>query len=163
MDTLATEPVRFRPCRESMGRTLARAGAIALVGASVAILVRLRHVPASAAEWRRWAGLAVFVAWISFGGHWVEVTYLNGIRPRMARWSDGALVLLRLVAWLVGGAMLFVGAAVSASLIITRQAPPVGWVLNAPLWGGPLFVAIEMLVHLYLLVRGRASFWNGRG
>ena len=159
----ANHPGRFSAYRESLTATVTRTGATAVAVASIAIFTRLHRLPASGGEWFGWFVWVVAVGWISFGGHWAELLYLNGIRPRIANWSDSTLVCVRLVIWLVGGAILFLGAVLSRNLLMSGQVPghaQLGWALR---YGGPLFVAVELVVHLVLLLTGRPSFWNRRG
>jgi hypothetical protein len=160
---LATDPSRFTPYHESLTATVARTGGIAIIVASIATLTRLGHLPASSAQWHNWFALFVFVAWPSFGGHWIELAYLNGLRPRIAHWSDVSLIFVRLGVWLIGGTILFLGAVVSYGLLTTGKLPDQSLVLKALLLGGPVFVAVEFFPHTFLQLRGRPSFWNLRG
>src|SRR4051794_5417076 len=113
----------FNPFVNHWARPSRARGWIALVVASIATFVRLHRVPASSAEWHGWFALLVSAAWITFGGYWVELAYLNGIRPRVARFSDSTLVLVRLAVWLIGGAVLFVCALVSRGLLMGYGIP----------------------------------------
>src|SRR5437763_15151470 len=113
METLSADPGRFKRYREPPSATILRTGGIALVVASVAFVIGFHRLPSTSIQWQNWLALVVFLFWISFGGHWVEIIYLNRIRPRLAHWSDFALMLVRLCVWEIGGAVLFVGAVVS--------------------------------------------------
>ena len=163
MNSLMAEPARFARYREPLTTTLTRTGGIAVVVASIACIVQLHHLPATSAQWHLWLALLVFVSWISFGGHCVEIVYLNGIRPRIARWSDSLLIVARLCVWIVGGAVLFLGALISRNLMLFSELPPTSQIIRALLIGGPAFIVVEMIAHLFLLRRGRPSFWNRRG
>ena len=123
----------------------------------------MHRFPAHRVNLRWWFALVAAVAWISFGGHWVELIYLNGLRPRIATRSDGVLALVRVCAWLAGGAILCIGAVTTFSLLIGGVLPQATSIVRAALFGGPLFVAIELIAHTALGLRGRDSFWNGRG
>jgi hypothetical protein len=93
--------------------------------------------------------------WFSLGGHWVEIFFLNWLRPRLtsARWAQ---VTARLFTWLVGGTLLMVGARITV-LSLSRQS-----LRLAPWWlGGPILVGIELLVHALPPLRGRPNFYNG--
>jgi len=134
---------------EALQATLARNVALALIlGALLA---------------RQWGGLArwpmfsLLMLWPSFGGHWVDVWFLNWLRPRLAG-SRPVQLVARLVVWFVGGVVLAFGAYVTAIAIEFR---PPRW----PAWwlGGLGFTGIELVAHLALLVRGRPSFYDGRG
>lgn len=156
-------PARFMPCRERLATTLTRTILIALVVASVLTVVRLRHVPSSMAESRFALALLVSVAWISVGGHWVELFYLNVLRPRRAHWPDASLALLRLTVWLIGGTILALAAITTHSLVATAHPPRPPQLITALKFGGPLFVGVELIVHTLLALKGRPSFWNRRG
>jgi hypothetical protein len=73
------------------------------------------------------------------------------------------LVFVRLAVWFVGGIILFQAAIATESLLITGQFPDPSLMLPALLLGGPAFVVIETLPHLFLQLTGRPSFWNRRG
>jgi hypothetical protein len=97
--------------------------------------------------------------WPSFGGHWVDLWFLNWLRPRL---PDGRAVhvLARLATWFAGGIVLGAGmAATAAGLGVYRAAIyPAWW------WAGLGFIGIELTAHLlFLQFRGAASFYNGRG
>jgi hypothetical protein len=135
--------------REPISRTLARNIAIGLfVGSALAL-------------WRRDAGLfvpwSVLALWFSLGGHYVEVLFLNGIRPRIAR-ARLAQVSARLTVWFVGGAMLFVLMALTARLLPVRPPSFGSW------WFGALgFIGIELLAHANLALHGLPNFYSGGG
>src|SRR2546423_515949 len=91
---LYQEPLRF---------TMLRTGMIAIVVG--AVLARLWGGLA------RWPMATLLVLWPSFGGHWVEVWFLNWLRPRLSvtawlegcgsRWVCGSLAApVSLLAWL---------------------------------------------------------------
>ena len=163
MTILTADPSRFKPYREPLLVTLARTGAIAIGVASIVTTIQLHHLPSRPAQWHQWLALLVFVAWISFGGHWLEIAYLNGIRPRIAHWPDSSLLFLRLGVWIVGGATLFVAAAISRSVLLTGGPAPRPQVYAALLLGGPAFIIVELIAHAFLLRAGKPSFWNRRG
>src|SRR6187399_3161080 len=135
--------------REPLSRTLIRNVAIAAaVGAGLAIHDR---------ELSLWLPCSVLALWFSLGGHYVEALFLNQIRPRV-RTVRRMLMPSRLLVWFAGGALLYIGMA------ITARALP----LAAPgfrLWwfGGLLLVGIELVVHAVLALRGRPNFYMGSG
>jgi hypothetical protein len=141
---------QWQPYREPLRTTLVRTGAIALVlGAVLA---------------RRWGGLArwptatVLALWPSFGGHWVELGFLNWLRPRLPS-ARAVQVGARAVVWWIGGTVLFLGMGLTAMAIAGfRPAHRPAWWL-----GGLAFIGIELVAHLVLQLRGRPSFYNGRG
>jgi hypothetical protein len=129
-DDLRTEPFHI---------TLVRTGLIALVVGLV--IARVQHRPASRPWW------TAFALWFSLGGHWVELFFLNWLRPRVAsaRWAQ---ITGRLVTWLVGCSLLMVGARLTVLYLSAHS-------LRLPPWwlGGPFFVGLELLVHALPPVR----------
>ena len=83
----------WQPFREPIRDTLLRNGAIAVMAG--AVLARF------------WGGLAgwpmasLLVLWPSFGGHCVEVWFLNWLRPRLSG-ARPAQLLARIAVWFVG-------------------------------------------------------------
>jgi hypothetical protein len=140
----------WQPCREPFRTTLLRTGVIALVVGAVLA--------------RSWGGLArwpiatLMALWPAFGGHFVELAFLNHLRPRLPT-TRAAQLTARVAVWFVGGAALTLGMRLTAMALPTFH--PMRW----PAWwlGGLAFIAIELLVHGVLQLRGRPSFYNGRG
>jgi len=113
---------------------------------------------------RLWGGLArwpmaiLLVLWPSFGGHWVEIWFLNWLRPRLSV-ARGLQVAVRVGVWFVGGTALAIGMGLTAMALARFR--PAHW---PPWWlGGLAFIGIELVTHLVLQLRGRPSFYNGRG
>jgi hypothetical protein len=107
---------------------------------------------------RRWPLATVVVLWFSFGGHWVELWFLNWLRPHVSvAWPVQTVA--RIGVWFVGGIGLGVGAALTAMLIAGFR--PAQW----PAWwlGGLALIGLELVVHLLLQLRGRPNFYDGRG
>jgi hypothetical protein len=106
----------------------------------------------------RWLTATLLVLWPSFGGHWVEVWFLNWLRPRISP-ARGAQAAARVGVWFIGGAGLFVG------MVLTAMTLPGFRHMHWPAWwvGGLAFIAIELIAHLALQLRGRPGFYNGRG
>ncbi len=96
--------------------------------------------------------------WFSLGGHWVELWFLNWLRPRLSA-ARAVQVGARVGAWFVGGTGLAVGMALPA--LVLAGFRPAQW----PAWwlGGLAFIGLELVVHLVLQLRGRPSFYSGRG
>ena len=136
--------------REPLRVTLTRTLTIAAVAATVA------------AFWlggvQRWPVLFVLMLWPSFGGHWVELAFLNGLRPRLPA-SPGLRRVVRVLVWFGGGIVLALGARLTAALLLPR--PPAAWLP----WtvAGLGFVAVELVAHAGLRARGRPSFYDGAG
>ena len=144
------DDVKWQPYREPLRVTLARTGAIALVIG--AVLARwsggLAHLP-----------LATLLGlWPSFGGHWVELWFLNCLRPRLPV-ARAVQVGVRVGLWFIGGIGLALGMRMTAMALTGFR--PAHW----PAWwlGGLAFIGIELAAHLVLQLRGRPSFYNGRG
>jgi len=140
----------WQPYREPLSATLLRTGAIALVIGCV--LARISG-GISALPTAILLGL-----WPSFGGHWVELWFLNWLRPRL---SSGALVQIsfRVGTWFVAGACFT--PCMHLTAITLGGFRPRHW----PAWwlGGIAFIGIELAAHIALRLRGRPSFYNARG
>jgi hypothetical protein len=142
---------QWQPYREMLGATLVRTGAIALVLGAVFVSLRPGRV-------RDWPVATLLMLWPSFGGHWVEIFFLNWLRPRIGG-ARSVQVSARLVTWFVGGVLLFV--AMQLTSIAINGSGVVRW----PAWwiGGVAFIGVELIAHLVLQIRGNNSFYNGRG
>ncbi|MEP6495925.1 MAG: hypothetical protein ABJF01_24810 [bacterium] len=136
--------------REPLSATLSRTIGIALAVGGV-IAWRYGKVQA-------WPVAAGLFLWFSFGGHWVELWFVNWLRPRLSA-SRISHVAARLAVWFVGGVGLGFGIAFTMRLFrLTRGAEPPSW------WvAGVAFIAVELIVHLALLVRRRSNFYSGNG
>jgi hypothetical protein len=113
---------------------------------------------------RLWGGLArwpmatLLMLWPTFGGHWVEVWFLNKLRPRLST-ARGLQVAARVAVWFAGGAGLAIGMCLTATALAGFR--PARW----PAWwlGGLAFIGIELVTHLVLQLRRLPSFYNRRG
>ena len=141
---------QWQPYREPLYITVLRTGTIAIVVG--AVLARLWG------GWTRWWIAILLVLWPSFGGHWVEVWFLNWLRPRLSV-ARSVQVAARIGVWFVGGAGLAIGMGLTAMWLAGFR--PAHW----PAWwlGGLTFIGIELGAHLVLQLRGRPSFYNERG
>lgn len=141
---------QWQPYREPLRTTLVRTGVIALVVGAVL-----------AWFWgglARWPLATLLVLWPSFGGHWVEVWFLNWLRPRLSN-SRAVQVMARIAVWFVGGVVLALGMGLTATALAGVRSTQ--WL---PWWiGGLGFIGIELFAHLGLQLIGRPSFYNGRG
>jgi hypothetical protein len=155
----AAAPFRYRsmtpqwqPYREPLRITIRRTGMIALVLG--AVFTRFRGGLTS------WLIASLLLLWPSFGGHWVELWFLNWLRPRLSA-ARSVQVAARLAVWFAGGAVLAIGMALTALLLPGFGFRPAHW---PPWWlGGLAFIAIELIAHLALQLRGRPGFYNRRG
>lgn len=140
----------WQPYREPIRVTILRTGLIAIVVGAVL--------------GRFWGGLArwpiatLLVLWPSFRGHWVEVWFLNWLRPRLPI-ARGLQVAARLGVWFAGGIVLAMGMGLTA-MALTGFRPahwPAWWI-----WGFG-FIGIELVAHLALRLRGLSNFYTGLG
>lgn len=140
----------WQPHRESFGVTLRRTLIIAAVAGAVLARLPSSRIP--------WPVATILAFWISFGGHWVELWFLNWLRPRLSP-TRPVQVAARLVVWFVGGTLLVSGLLLTAMALVGFRPSnwPVYW-----FWGF-IFIGIELLVHLIAQLRGRPGFYNGRG
>ena len=141
---------QWRPFREPLHTTVLRTGIVAMVAG--AVVARFWGGPA------RWPIATLLILWPSFGGHWVEVWFLNWLRPRLSI-ARSTQVAARLGTWFTGGIGLAFGMRLTAMVLAGFR--PSNW----PAWwlGGLAFIGIELVAHLALVLRGRDSFYNGRG
>ena len=140
----------WQPYREPFRVTLTRTLSIALVaGAAVAL-------PAGGIQ--RWPAVSLLMLWPAFGGHWIDLLFLNGLRPHL---PANRLIqrLSRLLVWFVGGVVLAAGVELTARALFDR--PNLFWLTWAS--AGAAFVGIELVTHAALHLRGRPSFYNGLG
>jgi hypothetical protein len=145
MQTTNTSP----PITEPFWRLLARNLAIAAVVSAVITLVR--H------EFRAFLPVVALALWPALGGHYVELTFGNGIRARI---SSGRLTqtVVRLLVWFAGGVVLYLCMCATSRVLPIRALPVRLW------WfGGLLFIGLELAVHAFLAIRRLPNFYNGRG
>jgi hypothetical protein len=140
----------WRPFREPFSATLSRTIGIALVVGGV---LSWRY-----GNLRLWPLAAGLVLWFSFGGHWVELWFLNWLRPRLSR-SRAAQIAARIGVWFIGGVALGIGIVFTMRLFLLTRA------VRLPQWwvGGVLFIAVELVTHAMLSVRGRPNVYRGDG
>jgi hypothetical protein len=136
----------WQPFREPLHHTLLRNGIIALAISAII-------------AWRwggRWPVAFLVALWPTFGGHLLELLFLNALRPRLPA-ARAAHLAARLTLWFLGGI------ALSVLMAATLQAltGSARWI---PWWAAGLgFVAIELLVHAVMQLRRLPNFYNGRG
>ena len=148
---MQAEPAPFQPYHEPLRATLLRTGLIAIAAGAVLAI-------ASHGSVARWPAATLLALWPAFGGHWVELWFLNWLRPRLPA-TRGVQIAARLLVWVLGGVVLALGMYVTALAIIGPR--PMRW--PALLIAGAAFIGIELIPHLFLQLRGRPSFYNGRG
>lgn len=143
----------WHPHRESLRTTLTRTIPIAVVAGTA-----LAAWSTSFARPIRWWIAVILALWVSLGGHWVEVWYLDWLRPRLPA-APAVQLVARLGTWFLGGCGLGVCMALTARVL--GGVRPTHW----PAWwlAGVAFIGVELLAHAVLQARGRPSFFNGRG
>lgn len=133
---------------EPLGQVLRRTVGIALVIGAVFAL-RTHHL-------RTLAPMAVVALWPSLGGHYLELAFLNGLRPRLPS-RRAVQVAARLLVWLAAGVVFYVLMSLTAAFLPLRGFPLKWW------WvGGPAFVLVELLAHVGLALRRLPNFYDGR-
>ena len=143
--------MQWQPYREPLRVTLLRTITIALVaGVLVSRFWGSGHL--------RWPVATLVMLWPSFGGHWVELWFLNWLRPRLSS-AHLAQVGARVAVWFIAGCGFALGMSLTAMALTGIQ--PASW----PAWwlAGLAFIAVELIAQLVLQLRGRPSFYNGRG
>jgi hypothetical protein len=143
---------QWSPHRESLRTTLARTIVIAVVLGG--LVVRFW----GGGRLARWPIATLLIFWLTFGGHWVELWFLNWLRPRLPV-ARGPQAGARVAVWFVAGCGLALAMYLTA-LALTEIRPA----QRLPWWAGGLaFIGLELVVHLVLQLRGQPSFYNGRG
>lgn len=139
-----------QPFQEPIRQTLFRTVMIAvIVGGAIALPSR---------KWSIWPLATLLVLWPSFGGHWVEVWFLDWLRPRVSP-TPGVQAATRVLVWFAGGCLLSLGMRLTASAFVPwRSSQWLTWYL-----GGAAFVGVELVMHLLIQLRGKPSFYNARG
>ncbi len=143
----------WQPYREPLRSTLVRTLLIALVAGAA--------LTAWSARWTRpvpWTPAVALMLWPAFGGHWVELWFLNWLRPRLPT-ARSVQVVARLGTWFLGGCGLGIGMVLTARFAAGIRLPV------SPAWwkAGVLFIGVELIAHSVLQTRGQPSFFNGRG
>ena len=139
----------WTPFREPLWRTVRRNALIAL--AVGAVVSALKH------NVRLLVPYSVLALWFSLGGHYVEVLFLNRIRPRIGG-GRTAQVAARVVVWYLGGIVLFLAITATAQALPLRRPALAFWWL-----AGLLFIAVELVAHTVLAVRDQPNFYGGGG
>jgi hypothetical protein len=143
--------MEWQPYKEPLRVTLARTGTIALI---LGALLTQRFGGGVI----RWPTATLLMLWPAFGGHWVELWFLNWLRPRLPV-APAVQIGARIAVWFVGGCVLALG------MVLTSMAMGEFRLAQWPAWwvGGLAFIGIELIAQMVLQLRGRPSFYNGRG
>jgi hypothetical protein len=136
--------------REPVGSVILRNITIAVVLGAVFALITGRL--------SRWPVATLAALWPSFGGHWLELFFLNWLRPRLPV-SREVQALARIALWFAGG----IGFA--AAMRVTAMAlAAVPMMTSLPWWlAGLSFVGIELVAHVTLMARARPNIYDGLG
>ena len=136
------------PFKEPLQATALRTGTLALVFGTVIFVASAHRI--------RWPVAVLVALWPALGGHWVELSFLNMVKPRLAP-QRYLHTLARLVVWSVGGLAI---ALMMRATARTWSDTDIAWRM---VWfGGPAFIAIELVVHAALAARGMPNFFDGR-
>jgi hypothetical protein len=144
---------------EPLRVTLLRTGLIAVgIGAVLAL---------ASGQMARWPMAALLAFWPAFGGHWVEVWFLDWLSPRLSS-GPGVRVVARLCVWFVCGLVLAAGMNLTAMALTGFRAAPFSIWSVWSAWGhwwisGLGFIGVELIAHLAMHLRGLPNFYNGRG
>jgi hypothetical protein len=140
-----------QPYREPLRATLLRNGTIALAAGALAAWL-------SGGGLARWPLVSVVMLWPSFGGHWVEIFFLNWLRPRLPE-ARAVQAAARVIVWFVSGVVLFYLMCLTAQAldVLQRSAWPALWL------GGVGFIGVELVAHVGLALRGKPTVYDGRG
>lgn len=145
--------IEWQPYREPLRRTLTRTVSIALV---VGAVIAFRRGGIT-----RWPAATALALWPSLGGHWLELWFLNWLRPRLSH-HRGTQVAARIALWFAGGAVLAMCMWLTATALSGLRLP-----LANPWWlaglAGLAFIGVELIAHTAIQLRGRPSFFNGQG
>ena len=138
------------PHREPLRVTVVRTVSMALIAGAV--------IASRRGGLAQWPAASAVMLWPSLGGHFVEVWFLNRLRPRLSE-SRGVQIAARAAVWFVGGAGLALGMGLTAIAVLGLPRIP-----SATWWiGGLAFIGVELVAHVVLQLRGRPSVFNGRG
>ena len=149
--TTAPSPIsEWQPFREPLRATLTRTIAIALIAGAIFS--------------QRWGGMSrwwiasVVMLWPALGGHFLELWFLNWLRPRIPR-DRAVQIAARVGLWFLGGVVFVFAMWLTAAALTGRlpSARPAWWI------GGLAFIGIELVAQLVLHLRGQPSFYDGRG
>jgi hypothetical protein len=139
----------WTPYREPLRATLLRTIAIALVAATVLTFATRGRVA--------WPIAVLVMLWPSLGGHYVELWFLNWLRPRLPA-ARGVQLTARLTTWFGGGVIFAALMALTARVLVGRPTRVLPWWI-----AGLGFIGIELIAHLGLRARGRPNVYEGRG
>ena len=155
---MESKHTEYVPVKEPITATLTRTILLAVAIGSVTTLSRRGAYTFEFSHFTYWSSSVLSVFWYTFGGHWVELFYLNVLRLHLPT-NRFIQISVRLFLWLVGGCLLTVGA-IATLLAFGRHESYDLVKISA---GGVSFVTLELIVHSILQILKRPSFWNGRG
>lgn len=140
----------WQPHREPWRATLRRNLSIAVAGGGIVSLLR--------GGLQAWPTATVLLLWPAFGGHFLEIWFLNRLRFVLPR-DRATQLAARLAVWFAGGISLINAVALTAWALKRPFAVP-----RLPWWGAGLgFIAVELIAHAGLAARGRPSVYDRNG
>jgi hypothetical protein len=140
----------WQPYREPIRSTALRTVGIAVVVGVALTLSSRGRIP--------WSMGVLLVLWISLGGHFVELWFLNWCRPLLPA-ARGVQIAARFAVWFAGGVVL------SFAMLLSARLLTGSWPARQFAWwvAGLAFVALELVAHVALHLRGRPSIYDGQG
>lgn len=162
-DDIASPSPHREPLRQTLARTITIALALGAVLAQWPIGGATARGAAAGGFLTRWGFATLLALWPSLGGHWVELFFLNVLRPRLPAAARPTQAAIRIATWFVGGALLTLAMNLTAITLLNAN----GIAAHTPtprlcLIGGLAFIAIELTVHLILRLRRLPSFYDRR-
>ncbi|MGH7242997.1 MAG: hypothetical protein ACREJD_06220 [Phycisphaerales bacterium] len=162
MSSITDKPAGSEPLRATLLRTVP----LAVVIGSVVTLATVGLPSSSNACWG-WLGRVVVALWFTFGGHWVELAFLRRVLPVMKdrHLPPAVRFSARVIVWLIGGALLGVGAMISfRAMLGAGSSDGFSWpsgreILTSAGFGAVALVVLECGVHAVLAATGRPNAW----
>ena len=98
----------------------------------------------------------ISIFWISFGGHWIDILYLNYLRFQLPK-KRHIETTTRLLWWYLGGTLLFTAVSITQNAFNSvTMIPLISW------YYGIIFILIEFVAHGIMQLVRKESFWNGK-
>ncbi len=139
--------MRWQPYQEPLRSVLLRTGLIAFAVGAVA----------------RSLTIGIIALWPSLGGHFVEVWFLNWLRPRLPL-ARTVQTVARVATWFVAGSLLIIAMQRTWEHLVLLLGVRLYYRYLWPWWlGGVVFIGIELIAHLGLMLFRRPNFYNCQG
>jgi hypothetical protein len=135
--------------QESLRTTLTRTLTIALVAGTALSLATRGRVS--------WPIAVIVMLWPTLGGHFVEIWFLEWLRPRLPV-ERAVQLMARLGTWFIAGVLFAWCMAITARTLTGLGVRALPW------WvGGIGFIGVELVAHLGLRSLRRPSVYDGQG